>query len=309
MTSEPTVSVVMTTRAEPLARVERALASVAAQDYAGDIEVIVAMPVGDQAPYSARVVDNPSGARCAGLNRAVAVATGEVVVRLDARSSFPVDYLRRCVQRLQSDATVGVVGGVQLARAGSRTTLAAGIARALRNPWATGGAAYRRVGGGGAADTVYLGVFRRAELLSVDGWDEQLDANEDFDLCQRYQRAGFTVWLEPQLAVAYEARATLRDVWSQYLAFGRSKTRYWRLRGERPSKRQLAPLVVAPLFAAVALWKPLTIVAAAVGLVAVDHAADPGERDARVRLVSLVAYVPIIGGWVSGVVAEALRRD
>src|SRR5690349_11325603 len=111
MTNEPRVSAVMTIRAESPARVERALASVRAQDYSGSIEIVVAAPPGEPAPADGTVVANPTGKRSPGLNLAAAAATGDIVVRVDARSVLPPDYVRRCVARLQSDPSIGVVGG------------------------------------------------------------------------------------------------------------------------------------------------------------------------------------------------------
>jgi cellulose synthase/poly-beta-1,6-N-acetylglucosamine synthase-like glycosyltransferase len=308
MPEAPRVTVVMTAKGEPQERIERALASVGHQQYEGAVDLVIAAPPGDVHPSLGKVIDNPSGARSEGLNLATRAATGDVVVRLDARSVLPVDYVARCVARLATDPAVGVVGGVQFAVPASRGVFARGIARALRNPWATGGAAYRRVGASGEVDTVYLGVFRRAELLQLGGWDERLDANEDFDLCQRYRAAGQTVWLEEGLVVDYEPRRRLVEVWRQYVAFGRSKVRYWRTTRSRPGKRQVAALVAVPAVLLLSLRFPVVLVIAALGLVALDHVADPRERDLRVRAVSLVAYAPIVGGWTCGVVVELFAR-
>ncbi len=297
--SEPTVSVVLVARGEPADRLAVALRAVAAQDYAGHVEVIVATPAEDRAcvPPGAVWVDNPGGRRSAGLNRAIAAASGEIICRVDARTRVPTDYVRRCVERLRADDHVGVVGGVQLPIAGSADRVGRGIARALRNPWALGGADYRRLGRSGPTDTVYLGAFRRGDVVDVGGFDEALDANEDFELWQRFRRAGLVVWLE-DIAVEYEARARLASVWRQYVAFGRSKVRYWRATGDRPNRRQWLALALAPLAVVLA---PLAVV--------VDHLADPGERDILVRAASLAAYAVIVGGWIYGVVAEALRRS
>jgi GT2 family glycosyltransferase len=264
--------VVLVARDEPLERIDRALASVAAQDYDGPVEILVASP--DPVAVG-RWVPNPTGGRSAGLNLGIASAAGEIVCRVDARTQLPTNYIRLCVDRLR-DPSVGVVGGGQRAVAGDNTRRARRIARALRNPWLLGGASYRRPGANGPTDTVYLGAFRRADLLAVGGYDEALDANEDFELCQRFRRAGFTVWLEA-CDVDYEARTSLRAVWHQYVAFGRSKVRYWRRTGERPNVRQLVAIAGAP---------------AAPLLLAYD-----------------AASAAIVCGWLFGVFAEAIRRS
>jgi GT2 family glycosyltransferase len=285
--SEPTVTVVLVARAEPAARLARAVASVDAQTYPGGVEVLVATPAADRGaiPPGARWIENRDGGRSAGLNAAVAAAAGDVIVRVDARSQLPADYIERCVDRLLASREVGVVGGIQrpVALPGAGF-VARGIARALRNPWATGGADYRRPGRSGPTDTVYLGAFRRADLLAIGGWDETLDANEDFELCQRFRRDGFIVSLE-DVEVPYEPRATVRDLGRQYIAFGRSKVRFWRRTGDRPNRRQLLAIAGTPF---------------ALPLVFLVSLADP---------VRAFAYAAIIGGWWWGAVAEWLRRS
>ena len=105
-----------------------------------------------------------------------------------------------------------------------------------------GNADYRRADGGGPSDTAYLGAFRRAELLALGGYDERLEANEDFDLCRRYLDAGLEVWVEPGMAVPYEARPNPAATVGQYFAFGRAKTHFWRTTGRRPGSRQLVAI-------------------------------------------------------------------
>ncbi len=313
------VSVVMVVRDEPAARLLRVFAMLAAQEGCGPLDLVVAAPESEEqvgAPDSCRGalrsvtwVDNPSGGRSAGLNRAIRAVRHAIVVRVDARSIFPPDYVARCVARLGSQASVGVVGGVQRACVTEAARRPRAVVRALRNPWLLGGAAYRRPGAGGVVDTVYLGVFRRAELLELEGYDESLDANEDFDLCARYRDAGFEVWLEAGLLVQYEPRTTFAALWSQYRAFGASKVVFWRRTGRRPNRRQRAAMVGSLVLAGTlvaAARRPAVaagfVAAGAGALVTVDHLADPHERDVLVRAQAVVANGVIMAAWMSGVV-------
>ena len=218
------VSVVATVFDEPTDRLERLLASLAAQEDVGSVEFVIATPIRDSdrfglAPHGVVtkvvVVDNPSGDRSSGLNRAIAATTRPIVCRADARSSLGRKHLALCHERLIADAEVGIVGGMQLPVPGGRSVVARGIARALANPWLLGGAKYRRRGAGGPADTVYLGCFRRAELEALGAYDERLAANEDFDLAQRYRQTGQVVWLEEGLEVPYEPRYILGGLFSR----------------------------------------------------------------------------------------------
>jgi hypothetical protein len=163
-------------------------------------------------------------------------------------------------------------------------------------------------------DTVYLGAFRRDELVMFGGYDESLDANEDFELCDRYRSGGREVWLERDLAVSYEPRAALSDLAQQYHAFGAAKVRYWRTAGRGPSARQWVALgaaaggVGALALAARRRRRILTLAAAGLGTLAlVDHLADPEESDPRVRARACAVNLTVIAGWLSGIVSESVR--
>lgn len=317
------VSVVMTVANEPAIRLVRSLSAIAAQRTNRDVEVVVAAVPGDRELARAlagvnltevRVVPNPSGRRSEGLNRAIAATTGSVVCRVDARSRVPSWYVDRCIDRLETDARVGVVGGRQRACAEERGTVPAGVARGLRNPYLLGAPAYRRAGAAGPVDTVYLGSWRRSDLDSVGGFDERLEANEDFDLCRRFADAGWIVWLEAGLEVPYEPRSRLIDVFGQYHAFGRSKVSYWRATGNRPNKRQFLALF---LFGVVVgalpflMGRPrrmvLAFLAGEAGLLTLDHLAEPsGPPLERLAATGTAACTGL--GWLSGVTGEVIGR-
>jgi len=313
---EPTVSIVAVVRGEPDRRLDAMVRSCAAQRWTGPIELLVAASPEEVAGVEkhltgwnhgeARVVPNPGGRRSVGLNRAIDEATGDVVVRVDARSTLPPEHVQLVVERLASEPHIGVVGGVQwpTARVGAGT-VAEGIALALRNPWLMGGAAYRRPGASGEVDTVYLGAFRRDEVAALR-FDETLDANEDFELCQRYRQRGQVVWLEEALVVPYEPRESLVDLSAQYQAFGRAKVDMWRRTGSRANARQRLALVgaaVALLGLAASIRAPRRLITASVAVGCAIAASDT-RSDVRAspaaRLVAVIAQCVLQVSWSYG---------
>jgi pimeloyl-ACP methyl ester carboxylesterase len=184
----------------------------------------------------------------------------------------------------------------------------------LRNRWLLGNAGYRRPGASGPVDTVYLGAFRREELLELGGYDERLDANEDFEVCGRYLDAGRVVWLEEDLLVNYEPRVGTAELFAQYQAFGEAKVAYWRATGHRPNRRQLLALGLAgggALAMLASLRRPrraaALVAAGVVGVALIDHLAEPHEPDPQVRARACVASVATTTGWLWGVVRGLLR--
>ena len=298
------------------------LAAVDAQTYRGPLDITVALAPsrdGTERVLSAarlvrplHVVDNPAGTTSAGLNAALVACAGEVVARVDAQARVPADYIERAVATL---ATTGAanVGGVQ--RPVGETGMERVIAAALASPFGGGPAPFRRGRREGPADTVYLGVFDRAVLDSVGGFDETLERNQDYELNWRLHQHDHVVWLEPQLVVDYVPRSGYTALARQYFAYGAWK-RTVLLRHPRSLRlRQLAaPALVAGLaISAVALARGLTAGAALplLYVLAASVAAArlkpvlPGGRD-RLRAAGAFAVMHLC--WGSGFLAGRTRR-
>lgn len=319
----PCVTVISTLRDEPIQRVRRMVDAIAAQVDTPRLELVLAAPRNEHealrsipasgAVSSLLVVDNPTGQRSPGLNAAVGAATHPVCCRVDARSILPPTYVARSAALVASDDAIGIVGGIQVPFAQAGGTVARGIARGLANPVALGGARYRRVDRSGPADTAYLGTFRRESFLAVGGYDERLDANEDFDLSARYRQAGYSVFVLGT-PVLYESRETFAELFRQYEAFGRAKARYWKLTGERPNRRQSLAISAAAsgavTAAALMLHRrggvPPVALAAAGALALVDQVGAGGGRLPE-RLASCATYPTVYTAWLTGIASELLK--
>lgn len=319
-----TTACVMTVRGEPTERLRRRVADLEEAALQAIVEeLIVAAPPSDCEVLQAalaegqrlvvRIIENPTGERSAGLNLAVAATQASVVVRVDARSAVTTGHINVFRSVLESDPSVGVTGGRQMPVASGEGLIPRAVARALSNPHALGNAPYRRPDASGAVDTVYLGAYRRAELLAVGGWDERLVANEDFDLCERYAAAGKTIWLAP-IDIPYEARDSIRGLWRQYRAFGVAKSEYWSLRAERPRRRQVVAIGISVFGLAAVPWlmaRPRRWKSAAGAVVGALLALDglaPRTDSWAVRLGSSGLYPVIWLAWLSGIAAGWRRR-
>ncbi len=261
------------------------------------------------------VVSNEGRSIPSNLNAGLAVARGDIVCRVDIRSRLPVDYVERCVGWLLAQPEISVVGGAQVAVARDEQQQSLGIARALNNRFAMGLSRYRRSHRSGPADTVYLGAFRRSDLVASGGWDERLLANEDFDLNQRMAEFG-AVWFDAGIDVGYVPRPSLSGIFWQYHKFGRWKVRFWRLSGSRPRPRQLV-LLLAPLGLAVGLvgvvvrrpsrWWRLLGLGALLAVLAEWRGSRRPDAGLRGHVVSLAASACVAAGWLSGIWSEWFR--
>lgn len=260
-TSLPSVSVIIPVR-NSAETVARAVSSALEQEYAGALEVVIAEGRSTDESRAivdavaardsrVRVVDNPSGGTPTGLNAALRVSHGDVIVRCDAHAELPAGYVAAAVRRLD-ETGAGAVGGIQDAR--GETAFERAVAYAMANPLGSGGAAYRRHGAAGFVDTVYLGVFRRSTLRAVGLYDASLARNQDYELNHRIATRGGGVYFAPELRVRYRPRGSLGALWRQYFQYGRWKRvvlRRWP--GSLRARQLAAPLLVAGLVGSPAL--------------------------------------------------------
>lgn len=261
----PLVSVIIPAR-NAAGTVEAAIRS--ALDQEAVVEVVVAcadeptrLAVEGVADPRVKAIANPGGSTPQGLNLALAETTGSVVVRCDAHSLLPPDYVARAVATMQATGAANV-GGRQVPVGQSLRERA--IALAMTSPVGAGDARYRIGGEPGPTDTVYLGVFERTALEEVGGFDESLERNQDYELNWRLRQTGKLVWFDPDLAVTYRPRPRLTGLARQYFDYGRWKREVLRRHPGSLRWRQAAPPALVVTLAGSALLSPLVPVAAAV---------------------------------------------
>ena len=157
--------------------------------------------------YSLQMVDNPVRTIPSGLNLAVRSAAGTHIVRVDAHSRLPGDYLRTIVAAL--DGGVGDVVGPQVLHvAASDAVVARTIAAMLNSRFGNGGTPSRnRLHVPTRTTHAVMSCYRREVWVSVGGYDEALLSNEDFEFDYRANLAGFKVVSLPHPVFSLIARA------------------------------------------------------------------------------------------------------
>ncbi len=201
---------------------------------------------------SVRLIDNPARSIPAALNRAIAAARGQVVVRLDAHSVPSPDYIERCLEVLQ-DTGAANVGGVWDIRPSSEGWIGRSIAVAGGHPFGAGDARYRTQGKAGEAETVPFGAFQKAWLERVGPFDETLLSNEDYQYNHRLRQAGGKVWFDPRIRSVYFARHSLPALARQYGRYGYWKAQMLKRHPESLRWRQALPALFTPILIFLAL--------------------------------------------------------
>jgi succinoglycan biosynthesis protein ExoA len=276
----------------------RALESIRRQTYPNLVEVIVAAAdeASARAAAGVTVVDNPKGSTPAGLNLAIAASSGEVIVRCDAQSTLPPEYITRAVETLMRTGAANV-GGMQVPVGETKWERA--IAAAMSSPFGAGDARYRIGGDEGPVETVYLGVFRRDALERVGGFDEGFTRNQDYELNHRLIEAGETVWFDPSLQVSYRPRGSLGELARQYYDYGAAKRVFARQhRGSLRWRQLAAPALTLTLLASliVSIWWPAVLILPVAYVVALLGVGLTSPRGA-LRVAAALATMHLGWGW------------
>lgn len=232
MNEVPSLSVIVPAL-NAASHIEDCINSIINQEYPQAFEVIVALGQSSDDTSQIlqqlalrhpqiRIIENPAGTTPAALNKSIKASSGEVIARVDTQSILPAEYLKHSVEILRHTGAANV-GGKQVPIGNEGTQRI--IALAMQSPFGTGTASFRSSKQEGSVDTVYLGTFSREALIKVGGFNEFFIRNQDYELNWRLREAGFTIWFEPKLEVAYLPRSTFKGLASQYLQYGLWKRR------------------------------------------------------------------------------------
>lgn len=323
--SLPPISVVMPIRNEER-YLATAVARVLAQDYPGDLEVVLSVgPSTDRTAQIAaglaagdprvRVVDNLTGRTPSGLNLAIAAARHDILVRVDGHGELTPGYLVTAVETLQRTGAANVGG---LMDAQGETPFEQAVAVAYTSRLGLGGASFHLLDSPeGPAETVFLGTFRRDALERVGGFDETMLRAQDWELNHRLRAAGEQIWFTPRLRVRYRPRSSLRALARQFFETGRWRREVIRRYPETASLRYLAPpaavagatagalvglagLVLRSRWATAALIAPLGYLSLITAGAAVLPRAMPLGVRLRLPLVLAVMHLSWGAGFVAG---------
>ena len=167
-----------------------------------------------------QLVDVPVANTSSQLNAAIEKSTYEVVLRVDAHSELSENYAATALEILEATGAANV-GGLMLAV--GESDFQSAVAYGYNNRIGLGGGAFHVGAKAGPAESVYLGVFDKAKLLSVGGFDPKWIRGQDWELNQRLREAGHQVWFDPRLVVTYRPRSSWSALAKQFF-----KTGIWR---------------------------------------------------------------------------------
>jgi cellulose synthase/poly-beta-1,6-N-acetylglucosamine synthase-like glycosyltransferase/peptidoglycan/xylan/chitin deacetylase (PgdA/CDA1 family)/spore germination protein YaaH len=267
---------------------------------------IVAGAFGDEPRV--RLMTMVNGGKASALNRALAVASGEIVVALDADTQFEPETIARLV-RWFSDEDIGAVAGN--AKVGNRVNL---VTRWQAVEYVTAQNIERRALTRFDAIMVVpgaVGAWRRTALEDVGGYPEDTLA-EDQDLTIAIQRHGWKVAYDEDAVAWTEAPETLRALGKQRFrwAYGTLQC-LWKHRSvmasRSPSGLAFVGMPQAWMFQIVfAMVSPLIDLALGVSIVGtwvrvMQHGWAQTQTDVLRMLVYWIGFttIDVLCGWIA----------
>ena len=164
-------------------------------EYANDYPLVLLNSDGHGTPHS--------------LNMGIRYSKGKYIVRLDAHTVYPPEYIERCVWYLDNTGADNVGGRVETTADGF---VGSAIAKMLSSRFGVGSSRFRISGTSGYVDTVPFGAFRREIFDRVGLFDEELLRSEDNDINARIRKTGGKVFMADDIVSEYRCRDTVVGV-------------------------------------------------------------------------------------------------
>lgn len=149
-----------------------------------------------------RVLENPQRIQSTALNLALKVARGRYIMRLDAHTLYPPEYLLRCyetAERTQADN----VGGLCITVVKGDTYQAQLVQAMTTHKFGVGDSGFRTGALEGPRDTVPFGFFRKELFAQIGGFDQRLVRCQDYEFNRRIIARGGRIWLNPAIQCTY----------------------------------------------------------------------------------------------------------
>lgn len=258
--------------------ISNALEAIYKQDYPSElIEVIVADGMSDDGTLeqinlfitnhpgcNIRVIENKERIVPTALNKAIKLCNNDIIIRLDAHSVYPHNYVSRLVNGLHKYEAHNI-GGVFRTLPVNDSLISRAIAYAMSSPFGVGNS-YHRIGTQQPCevDTVPYGCFRKEVFNNIGLFDEELVRNQDDEFNGRMRKKGLRVFMIPDLYINYYARDSYRKLSRMFYQYGIFKPLTVKKLKILPTFRQLIPaLFVVFIFGGLILgflWFPLMFI-------------------------------------------------
>lgn len=197
-----------------------------------------------------RLIHNPGKIQSIAFNIGVRESTAPYIVRLDAHATYNNMYIEKCLKKISANdeyngctsELIGNVGGLWIIYPQHSGLVAEASAILNQVKFGIGGAAFRVGAEAGFVDTVPFGCFPRQVIDKIGGMREDLARGEDNEFNSRLRKAGYKVYLDPEILCTYFARDTIKGNVKQMYANGLSIGKLLYIDKQSVGFRHMVPL-------------------------------------------------------------------
>ena len=153
-----------------------------------------------------RVMSNPKKITPKSVNMGIKEAQNDIIIRLDAHSEYPINYITKCVYYINNTDSDNV--GC-LFKAEGKTKIGKAIANVVSSKFGVGNSGFRIKENSGYVDTVPFGTFRKELFDKIGYFNEELIRSEDNEFNYRIRKNGGKVYLFNETEIIYYPRDTI----------------------------------------------------------------------------------------------------
>lgn len=169
---------------------------------------------------SVQIVTNERQIQAAGFNEGVKHATGDVVLKIDAHSRIPQDFVQKNVNEIIAGAFV--CGGNRPTVVDSDDDFSKTLHIVEESALGSSIANYRKSNVKRKVNSIFHGMYRKEVFEKVGLADERLLRTEDNEFHYRVRKAGFDIIFNPEIESYQYIRPTFTKMIQQKFANG-----YW----------------------------------------------------------------------------------
>jgi len=169
---------------------------------------------------SVQIVTNERQIQAAGFNEGVKHATGDVILKIDAHSRIPEDFVQKNVDEILAGAYV--CGGNRPTVVDSDSDFSKTLHIVEESALGSSIANYRKSNVKRKVNSIFHGMYRKEVFEKVGLADERLLRTEDNEFHYRVRKAGFDIIFNPEIESYQYIRPTFTKMIQQKFANG-----YW----------------------------------------------------------------------------------
>lgn len=165
-----------------------------------------------------KIIDNPKKIQSAGWNLVINNFSGDVLVRIDAHSSIPKDFIEKNVKNIESGEYVS--GGKRPNIIDEDTLYKRMLLEAESSMFGSGIAPFRNTSGKKYVKSMFHAMYKREVLEKVGLFNEKLLRTEDNEFHYRIRNAGYKLCYDDDIVSYQHTRNSLSKMIKQKKANG-----------------------------------------------------------------------------------------